>query len=243
MKKLLLIALCVAGLQSLQAQKVYAWWDAGVKASYGLTGFLNSKLINDKNYSYHLNSGGAVGAKFGMYFGLNNGITFDFMYSGYKQGFDYDLANATIDHNVIWKNYDLALLYRHQSNGSYIELGPQMSLVRSVKNEYSNNVDNGDVTGSYNKKYYSAIFGVGGYIFGYENFTLMMGLRLGYALTDFVNDSGKTLNFPTPNQAAKTAKDASTNPAFVQLVLEANLGLGQYAKTSCSKRAHLFSSF
>ncbi len=222
------------------AQKIYAWWDCGIKAAYGLTGFYNAKLVDDKNYSYHLNSGYGIGAKFGSYFGLNNGITFDFMYSGSKQGFDYNVNGATNDHDIKWKNYDLALLYRYQSNGAYIELGPMYSIVNKVTNEDNNDPENTDVSKYYNKKYYSGIFGVGGYLAGYETFTLMLGLRLGYAFSDFVNDDGKALNFPTPKQAALTAKDAKTNPAFVQLVLEGNFALGYYGKTSCSKRAHMF---
>ncbi len=234
---------CMVLIQNAHAQKIYAWWDAGVKASYGLTGFINSKLLDDKNYSYHLNSGGGVGAKFGMYFGLNNGFTVDFMYNKLKQGFDYDIATVTNDHNITWKNYDLALLYRHQSNGSYIELGPMYSIVNKVTNDDNNDGNVKEVTQFYNKNYISGVFGVGGYILGVDNFTLMLGLRLGYAFTDFVNDDGKALNYPTPKQVAQTARDAKTNPAFVQLVLEGNFALGYYGKSSCSKRAHLFSNF
>ncbi|MEP7195315.1 MAG: hypothetical protein ABI851_02275 [Saprospiraceae bacterium] len=243
MKKILLLLAVSFFIQKTNAQKIYAWWDCGLKVNYGLTGFINSKLLDDKNYSYHLNSGAGIGAKFGMYFGLNNGITVDFIYNQLKQGFDYDLGNITNNQDITWKNYDLGLLYRHQSNGSYIEIGPQYSIVNSVKNEDSNDPVNSDVTKYYSKNYFSAVFGTGGYIFGTDNFTLMLGLRLGYALTDFVADAGKPLNFPTPKQIAGTARDSKTNPAFVQLVLEANLALGYYGKSSCSKRAHLFSNF
>ncbi|MEO6191348.1 MAG: hypothetical protein ABIO44_14460 [Saprospiraceae bacterium] len=243
MKKILMLILLLACANSSDAQKVYAWWDAGVKASYGLTGLLNSKLTKDKNYSYHINTGGGIGAKFGMYIGLNNGFTFDFMYNKLSQGFDYDIGTLTNDQKITWKNYDISLLYRHQSNGAYIEVGPQYSIVNSVTNEDSNDPTHTDVANFYNKNYFSAVFGTGGYIFGVDNFTLMLGIKIGYALTDFVNEQGKLLNFPTPKQAEFTARDSKTNPAFVQLVLEGNLALGSYAKTACSKRAHLFSSF
>lgn len=242
MKKLLLLLLTIM-ISQANSQKIYAWWDCGVKAGYGLGGFYNSNLTKDDNYSYHLNTSYGLGAKFGMYFGLRNGITFDFIYSGYKQGFDYtESAIAENNHEIKWKTYDLALLYRNQSNGAYVELGPMYSLVNSVSN--SDNLDGGnnvDVAKFYNKNYWSGVFGAGGYIAGTETFTLMMGLRLGYALTDFVNDDGKLANYPTPKQASGTAKESSTSPAFVQIVMEGNFALGYYGKTSCSKRAHLFS--
>ncbi|MCC6816435.1 MAG: outer membrane beta-barrel protein [Saprospiraceae bacterium] len=242
MKKLFFIFLSFFIFQQLEAQKIYAWWDCGVKAGYGLTGFLNSNLTKDDNYSYHLNTGYGLGAKFGMYFGLRNGITFDFMYSKSKQAFDYAIpGNAENEHSISWNNYDLALLYRNQSNGAYVELGPMYSLVKKVSNSDSNDGgENKDVANFYNKNYWSGVFGVGGYIAGTETFTLMLGLRLGYALTDFVSDEGKKLNYPTPKQTSLTAKDSKTNPAFVQLVMEGNFALGYYGKTSCSKRAHLF---
>ena len=243
MKKLVLVLFTIAIAQSLNAQKIYAWWDAGAKVGYGLGGFYNANLTKDDNYSYHLNSSLGLGAKFGMYFGLRNGITFDFIYSKYKQEFDYAITgNAENQHVIKWNTYDLALLYRNQSNGAYVELGPMYSIVNSVTN--SDNNDGGqniDVANNYNKNYWSAVFGAGGYIAGNDVFTLMLGLRLGYGLTDMVSDQGKAANYPTPKQTSGEASKSSTNAAFVQLVMEANFALGYYGKTSCSKRAHLFS--
>ncbi|NOT35877.1 MAG: outer membrane beta-barrel protein [Saprospiraceae bacterium] len=242
MKQILLFLITIISL-NLNAQKIYAWWDAGAKVGYGLGGFYNANLTKDDNYSYRLNSGYGLGAKFGMYFGLNNGITFDFMYSKYKQDFDYAIpGNSENLHTIKWNNYDLALLYRHQANGAYVELGPMYSLVNSVNNSDNNDGgDDKDVSKFYNENYFSGVFGAGGYIAGSDRFTLMMGLRLGYALTDFVSEEGKTNNYPTPKQTALTAKESTTNPAFVQLVIEGNFALGYYGKASCQKRATLFS--
>ncbi|MBK6354328.1 MAG: hypothetical protein IPP06_14155 [Saprospiraceae bacterium] len=240
MKKTILLLAFISVTLTGNAQKIYAWMDCGLKASYGLTGLVNTNLFDDRNYEHHLSTGYGLGGKVGLYFGLFNGITADFMFSTNNQEFDYFRGTPATNftHNIKWSNYDLALLYRLQKDGIYVELGPQLSLLRSVKNADAND-SRTDVKAFY-QNYYSGLFGVGGYIFNYETFTTMLGIRLGYSFTDFVSASGKEADFPTPNQVAQYDYK-STNPAFVQLVLEANFALGYYGRTSCSKRATIFS--
>ncbi|MBK9270150.1 MAG: hypothetical protein IPM48_01010 [Saprospiraceae bacterium] len=244
MKKTILLLVLLATFFNADGQKVYAWWDVGLKTSYGLTGLINTKLFDDRVYEHNLSSGYGFGGKFGFFFGLFNGITVDFMLSGNKQKFDYAYDNTPgFIHTLKWSNSDLAILYRMQKDGVYLELGPQISFLRKVTNEDSRPGSiNGEVTANFIDKYYSGIFGIGGYILNYETFTLMAGFRLGYSLTDMVNGRGKENAFPTPSQQNRThaSSEVSTNPAFVSIVLEANLALGYYGRTSCSKRASLF---
>lgn len=243
MKNLLIALLMLISATGAYSQKVYAWWDVGLKTSYGLTGLVNTNLFDDRNYEHHLSSGFGVGGKFGFYFGLFNGISVDFMLSQYNQKFDYNtITGQNFNHSLKWSNYDLSVLYRLQKDGIYIELGPMISFVNKVTNKDDGPTGiNGEVTSSFLDKYYSGVFGIGGYLFNYETFTVMLGLRMGYGFNDIVNATGKEARFPSPSQDISKYKDVSTNPAFVQLVLEANLALGYYGRTSCSKRATLFS--
>lgn len=237
MKKILITLLSLAVIQISQAQKIYAWMDCGAKVGYGLTGLLNKSLFDDRDYEHHLSSGVSYGVKTGLYFGLFNGITVDAMLSSNKQNFDYLLNSKTYDHSINWKNIDIAVLYRNQKDGVYVELGPQISLLRSVKNADPNNPKT-EIKEYFNKNYLSGVFGVGGYLFNSETFTTMLGLRIGYGFGDMVTDAGKAIKYPTPNQKAFSSKP--TNAAFAELVLEANFALGYYGRTSCSKRATLF---
>ena len=129
--------------------------DCGLKASYGLTGLVNTNLFDDRNYEHHLSTGYGLGGKVGLYFGLFNGITADFMFSTNNQEFDYFRGTPATNftHNIKWSNYDLALLYRLQKDGIYVELGPQLSLLRSVKNADAND-SRTDVKAFY-QNYYS----------------------------------------------------------------------------------------
>ncbi len=241
MKKLVLLVALFSAALNLDAQKVYYWWDAGVKVGYGLTGMINTNLFDDKNYEHHISTGYSLGAKFGMYFGLYNGVTFDISTATYNQDFDFFRNNKTFYHDIKWQTLDLALLYRNQRNGVYVELGPQLSLVNKVTQKDDFAPENTDVKAYYEKNYISAIFGIGGYILNYETFTTMLGIRLGYGFTDMINKDGQALNYPNPSAAAQPyAKYAKTNPAFVQLNMEFNFALGYYGKSSCSKRASMF---
>lgn len=243
MKKILILVSLISIATLSEAQKVYAWWDVGAKVGYGLTGMLNNNLFDDRDYEHRLTSGVSYGAKAGMYFGLFNGITVDAMFSTNKQKFDYNYTDGkNYLHDVKWKNLDIAVLYRNQRDGVYIELGPQISLIQKVTSDDQNPLRvfrESDVTKYYNKNYLSAIFGVGGYLFNTETFTTMLGLRIGYGFGEMINADGKVLHLPTPSEVA--FKDKATTAAFAQLVLEANFALGYYGKSSCSKRATLFS--
>lgn len=235
----LLFAACM--VFHAQSQKVYAWWDAGVRVGYGLTGMLNSNILDDNNYDYKLQTGYSLGGKFGMFFGLYNGVTLEASLGSYNQDFEFIRGGNSFNHEINWKTLDLALLYRNQRNGVYVELGPMLSLINKVNQKDGFAPEKTDVKDSYEKKYISGVFGVGGYIFNYENFTTMLGFRLGYGFTDMVNDAGRAAHFPNPSSSSQPyASEKSTNPVFVQMNLEFNFALGYYGKSSCSKRASLF---
>jgi hypothetical protein len=216
--------------------------DAGLKVGYGLTGMLNGNLFDDKNYEHHLTTGTTFGAKIGLYIGLYDGVTVDFMISDNNQKFDFNRDGKNFNHEINWKNYDLAVLYRMQKDGLYIELGPQFSFVNKVNevNDFNTPPDK-DIKQFYSKNYISGVFGIGGYVFNYETFTTMLGIRLGYGFTDMINDEGKAANYPNPAAAAQPYSSyKKTNAAFVQLNMEFNFALGYYGRSSCSKRATFF---
>jgi hypothetical protein len=239
MQRIVFLLFFSASVCTMNAQKVYAWMDAGVKFGYGLTGMLNSNLFDDKAYEHHLTTGYSFGGKLGLFFGLYDGITFDFLLSTNNQDFDYLRGGKEYLHDITWKNLDLAVLYRMQKDGLYLEIGPMISFVNKVEQNDQFAPQITDVKEFYSKNYISGIFGIGGYIFNYEQFTTMLGLRLGYGFTDMINDEGKKLLYPTPSQE-KPYSSKSTNAAFVQLSLEFNFALGYYGRSACSKRASLF---
>ncbi|MBI5914042.1 MAG: hypothetical protein HY842_01590, partial [Bacteroidetes bacterium] len=117
---------------------------------------------------------------------------------------------------------------------SYVEVGPMRSFVRSV-DQAADGGELGTATDYYSGQYLSGVFGFGGFLAGTETFSVGLGLRFHYGLTDFVNDEGRTLGYPNPFHAPYSAEKA-THPAFAEVMLEFNFGIGHWAKTSCGQR-------
>ena len=155
------------------------------------------------------------------------------------QKFEYKLLGVFQESQVKWKNIDLYLLYRYNSSTVYLELGPMLSLVRSVDYTDTSIPIEIDVEDFYAKKYYSAVFGFGGFLAGTESISLNLGVRVHYALQDFITAEGQLQNHPAPSTSAY-AEYKQTRPLYIEVGLELTFGLGEFAKTSCSKRMHWF---
>lgn len=223
----------------LNAQKVYLWLDAGVKAGYGQTMLVNMDILNNSaGISPKINGCYSVGGKFGVNFGEYYGITFDGMYSQYKNKYDYnfDQGVGVTSNEYKWSAIDFHPLFRYNRTINYIEIGPKFSFIQGV-NQRNNSSTYTDVTSDFNKTNVAGVFGFGWYAAGDEAFTAIIGLRLDYGLTDFVSSSGYDNN---QIKLGLLEGNATTNPASVQLVFELNWGLGYYAKTVCGGRSRFY---
>ncbi len=241
MKQLFSIVLSVFLFSSLGAQKIGFWFDAGLKAGVGPSLLYNQNIFDDDTYDHQLSTGYGVGAKLGIFYGLYNGVNFDIMLNQGVQKFRSEVTSTFTDHKVSWTSTDIAVLYRLQKEGIYVELGPMFSLINKVEQE---GFGPADVSQYYSETNTSGVFGFGGYLLGGGQFTLMFGIRAGYSFTDFINDEGQALQYPRASVSVGdlTAYDSykSTNPLFLQFMLEANFGLGYFAKTACSNRTAFF---
>lgn len=241
MKKLLTLVIALSFLGSVNGQKIGMWFDAGIKAGVGPNLMYNQNIFDDATYDHVFSTGYGIGAKLGIFYGLYNGINLDFMLNQGVQKFRSEITNDFVDHKVKWTSTDLAVLYRLQKEGIYVELGPQFSLISKVEQE---GFAPSDVSDYYTDVLTNGVFGFGGYLLGGGQFTLMFGMRVGYSFTDFISDEGQELNYPRAavNQADLPQYDSysETNNIYVQFVLEANFGLGYFAKTACANRTAFF---
>ena len=238
MKQLMTLVFGLLFITSMSAQKVGFWFDAGVKGGFGPTFMYNSNILDDELYDHQFSNGYSVGAKFGIFKGLYNGITFDVMYNNGNQMFRDEGGDRMIDHSVSWTSTDLAVLYRLQKEGIYVELGPMFSFMSGVDDTYDGTET--DVSESYAENMTSGVFGFGGYLLGGGQFTLLFRLRATYGFTDMISDSGQDARFPNPNAVTTYETYETSNPIGLQLIFEANFGLGYFAKTACSKRMSFF---
>ncbi len=247
MKKLLTFVFAIVFAAGLSGQKIGFWFDAGVKGGIGPSLLLNSNVFSDSYYDHKLSTGYGVGAKLGVFYGLYNGLTFEVMYQQQKQKMRFEPEGSDFaDHTYTWTSTDLLVLYRLQKEGIYVELGPMFSLGTKVEEDGTGRSDIDDL---YVDNMTHGVFGFGGYLLNNGQFTLMFGLRVGYGFTDLIendNVSSIAANTSFPSQEVydqnpdEYSSYKSTNPIFLQFMLEANFGIGYFAKTACSNRTAFF---
>lgn len=221
-----------------------SWLDIGLKGGYGYGILNNSNIWDDPGYNHRLNGAVFFGGKIGFNFNEKHEITVDFIYGDFKQGFRYDVdlpkldSNSTItpteEHNseITFTTMDIILMYRHNKDGKYVEIGPRMSLISNGNRTDDYNTD------PFNQNYFnSSIFGMtvgfGAYMVGSENFGITAGARLGFGFSDLISTEGRTVNMPTLE-----VYDAykGTFPVTLQLVFEANLDFAYMSKAQCGRR-------
>lgn len=235
-KQLAFLAFTALVFSSLQGQ---IWMDIGAKGSYGLGVLLNSNIMQDNRHEMRLGTGYAYGGKAGLNFGDRHGFTFDAIIAKNTQQYDFKTTLLEVNNNELaWENLHLYVMYRLQTDGVYFELGPRFSTLRQVSHTFGG----ADIAGTdnYAEKATGAALGWGGYLFGNDFFALMFGMRIDYAITDFVSEKGQGLNYPAPYILTGYETYQSTHPITGQIVLELNFGLGGYAKTRCGQRAFVF---
>lgn len=240
-----------------------AWTDVGLKLGGGTSWLFDQNIFDDNTYVHNFSGAFNFGAKASLNLGERHSISFEAMLSNQKQSFDYgwtDDSGVRIEgtNEVQWSNIDLYLLYRYYSQGAFSEFGIMRSQLRNVEHldPQSEFTDFTDVTSNYDD-YLSVVFGGGAFIAGTERTTLMLGVRIHFALTDFISAEGQDeaslleqgIQFPFPttfrNDFSGSENDpyadpSITRPILIELLLEYNFGIGYFAKTICAGRVKFF---
>lgn len=220
------------------------WLDVGLKGGYGAGLLMNSNIWDDPLYNHELTGTGNFGAKLGFNFNEEHEVTFDAMFGSFIQNFKYDieLASAT-DTSVLvteahkssltFKSTNLIFMYRHNNDGRYGEIGPQVTIISS-----SSRTDDFSGATAFDQSHFEKFMvgmsaGFGAYVMGTENFGITAGFRFSYMFTDLISENGKLVNQPT---LKKYDSYKGSYPLYFQLVFEANLDFAYLAKANCGRR-------
>ena len=215
------------------------WLDIGAKGGYGLGVLLNSNIMEDNSHKMKLGTGYTYGGKLGLNFGDRHGFTFDALLAKNTQQYNFTTSLVDIQNNQLeWEQLHLYVMYRLQTDGVYFELGPRFSNLRKVSQTFAGLEVAGE--GNYADRAVGAGLGWGGYLAGNEAFALMFGMRVDYAITDFVSEDGENKGFPAPYRLPGYEQYKPTHPISAQIMLELNFGLGGYSKRRCGQRAFVF---
>ena len=238
MRKLYLTTILTLLISSISIAQ--SWVDFGLKGGWGMTMLFNQKIFDDQSVNHQISFAPNYGLKIGYNFGQEHEVTFDVMFSQFKQDFAYNISDTSsgtelkYTSSFQYKSTDFLLMYRHNNNGSYFEIGPKFSLINSSSNNFSLNT----VSAFYDPSHIqpsitSLALGFGSYFVGTENFGITGGLRLSYSFSDVISANGRSVNAPT---YMNMDNGGTNHPLFVQLIFEANYDLAYMAKAKCGRR-------
>lgn len=239
MRKKLMISLSILCFAAFSAN-AQVWFELGPRVNYGLTGFYNSNIIGDDAHDYQLSGGLSYGGVLGINFGENNGLNLEGLLTTNKQKVSFrDPVLGPFDASWEWETIDILVLYRYYTDGgAYFEVGPKASIVNSITQE-ANGIDI-PTENAYSDLYFSGVGGLGALLAGSEVYSLKMGLRLEYALTDLLDNQTDVPDYPAVY--TRYESEAGTYPFRATIGLELTFGIGGVAKSTCGRRGFVFGS-
>lgn len=224
------------------SQKIYMWFDTGLKAMYGGSSVINQAAIDHKDLDYSLTFGNAysVGGKFGINRGYN-GLALELMYTQAKHDFVYK-GTERYKPRMDWTSIDMYVLFRNAQNLSFFEIGPKIALYQELNR--ANSVGQMERMDDVPKYGLSGVLSMGVNVLGQDDgpFSGQIGLRLEYGFSDMIAKAGQDAGEPIPYIKDLYADGYKKSiPVYAGLVFELNWGLGYYGKSSCSNKAKLMS--
>ncbi len=222
------------------------WADVGVKGEFGLNGIFNKNIQNDNQMSSKISTGFGVGGKVGFNLNENHEITLDVIWTQFRHEYLFNMepdsvtgASPQFNKSLRYNAIEILPLYRHNKNGSYLEVGPVFSFLgknTSGSNNYLLSSDPADIQPLLNTTQIGAVFGFGQFMAGTDNFGITLGARFKYMFTDLISEQGKALGYPSE----RTYDSYTPSHAFsAMLVMEFNYDLGYLAHAKCGKRTKL----
>jgi hypothetical protein len=240
MKRLFLFSILMVFFSHFKGQ---TWVDLGFKGGIGANFLMNRNIWSDDDYNHALTAGYCFGGKIGFNFNQEHEITFDAIFGRFNQDFNYSISDTLNDtqesytSSIGFNKVDLALMYRHNKNGSYLELGPCISFINSPFREDTRANAPQLNTNDINTMNKGVILGFGNYLAGTDNFGITGGIRITHYLDDLISPNGITRNQPT---LKKYEDYGGSRPLFIELIFEANFDFAYVAKASCGRKKLMF---
>lgn len=218
MKKSIILA--VALLISV-VSKGQMWFDIGAKYSIGATAPVNQNIMEGDGGNYQIFKGGKMSSFYGFKLGINfntvHSITPEFNIVTLRPMYSSTLIDVP-QFNI----YQIPVLYRKNSdNGGYVEVGPQISIIRKVT---SGEVDN---TEFFNKNTFDLALGGGQYIGALGALGFNLGFRANIPLVDMVAETSTDRGYVVfkPSNVDGFEYKSYKN-LYVGVSLEVNLNFG-----------------
>lgn len=239
MRKLLTLSVMAIFAMNSYSQ---SWMDLGIKGGWGINFLYNKNVLDDTQINEKLSTGYSIGGKLGWNFDDFHEITFDVMYYSFIQNYKYNEKDSVtggspeFDRSVSFSGMQFMLLYRHNNDGRYVEIGPSLATMKKLgfTDDQAKYVPT-DLDQYKGTNRFGLVFGFGGYLVGTDNFGITMGFRFNYDFSDaFTEDN---MHFPAMKNY--TTAYTQSHPITAMLVMEANLDFAYMAKAKCKNKRKL----
>ena len=216
------------------------WFDIGLNVGSG-TSFITQKefyQVNQVNFIPKLNN--TYSGKLGVNFNDKHSVVLDLGVNNRNFSIDQNEVpgmgiSETFRMDFGLSGFRFTPLYRYTNEGSFIELGPEFGRVSSQYINDMNEVANVSVFENYTR----GVFGFGGYVFGNERVTLVVGFRIMYDLTELRTSYGKQISFPFYNYN-EISNPSRLSALEFQINFELNISLGFLYRNKCGTRTLMF---
>ena len=217
------------------------FFDLGLKGHLSTTWLINANVFEDPDIVHKPSMGNGIGGKLGINFNEEYQMVGEVLVANFNQKFSFSESSDMKIKSIEMNSLDIPILFRsNSSDGGYFEIGTQYSMVKQVNETLANFDTEGqqDNSKDFDKSYFSALIGFGGYMLGWDNFGISLGFRFTYSFIDLVSAGGtgspwsyKEMVTSFPSESYK-----ATNAFSAGLVLEFNYDLGYFAKSPCGNR-------
>lgn len=219
------------------------WLDIGLRGGYGVGFLVNKNFYNDRNFAPKLSFGYMYGGKIGININETHAVTIDVTSSAFDQAYTYSMDSNKTNYtrDIGFNAINILLMYRKTTNSSYLEIGPQYSMINKTRgSDNFTQTKNVDISENLVTSYVSGVLGFGGYIMGTENFGLTLGCRIAYSFNDIISEKGQQTYFPS---ITKYDSYKPSNPLTAMMMIGFDYDVGYFTKTKCKKRKTRFMLF
>ncbi len=245
---LFVILACIVQFANAQrGSKSKAWLEIGLKGGGGISVISNKNIWDDKKtVALTLSPCFSYGGKLAINFNESHQLAFEGMAGMRSQQYEFLLDKVKYNKTLKYNVTDLGMLYRYNSsNGGYVELGGQYSML--VKATETNDNGSVDIT-NYLTNYTSGVLGFGGNLVQAGMLTWTLGVRFTYSFTDLISAEGganESFSYPLNDAIVRKEYDSYklTKPVTAQLITELNFDIGYLAKSNCKRGRVSFMSF
>jgi len=248
MKSSLFIVVCFfLALVGFAQSSSKFYFDIAAKGGHGLTLLMNKNIFNDKHIVSEISFGSTFGGRLGGNFNENHSVNVEVLSSTFRQRYNLKTDSLSWNKTISFTTLDVAFLYRHFVEGTYIEVGPEFAFIKRAGEENSIS-GNTDITKNFVPNYMAGVLGFGANLIGSDNINVMLGFRASYSLTDIISDAGGKSNnrsYPLNDNFYKTTYTSysSTNPLTLRILLEISFDLGYFTNSNCNKNRTRFVTF